>query len=888
MSVPVHEPHKFKTVRNLSFPAMEERKRYLQDARFNVFHLTPSQVSFDMSTLGMGAMSQEQVAGLFIGDEAYAGARNFETLKSAVGELFGKGYLCPTHNLLGSLKLVVATMVPANSVVPVNSVAISDVLEPREVKGVNLRKVDGGFFSGDLDLVALEALLEQGVALLWLETFADGCHPVSLANLEAVKALAVKHGVRLCLDGSRVVENAWAIQQREEGKGELSLADIVASISKLADVLAVDAAQDARCQIGALLATNNAGDYEKFMNEVVVFEGLHTYGGMTGRTMEAFAIGLREMVSQSQVDWIVHQAHSFHAKLRDAGVPFVAGCDGAYLEADKFLPHLSEHQQDTLSAALYLSSGIRAVATGRVGRDMLVPVQIPRLADTNEQLEQIAEAIIALYQQRDAIRGLATLNVGAWRDEMRYRWVMPDLEDWDYCGFPYVVSVIEYVGELSPERRRASVEEAGYNTFLLRSADVTIDFLTDSGTAAMSTDQWADFVRAAPSATATDEYHYLVELLQDAFGYEHIIPTHQGRAAEHILSQCHIQPGQWVPGNMYFTTTKLHQEMAGGLFADVIVDEAHEPTSEFRWKGNIDVAKIDALVQQHGADKIAYISFEHSVNLAGGQPASMDNMKDVYAYCSERGIPVFFDSTRCMENACMIAKYDPKYRGVPAREVLREMMSYGDGCTISGKKDFIVNMGGILAFRDNVRWKEQADDMLRVYEGNVTDGGLPACDLAAIAQGIEEMLEDAYIHSRIEATALLGELLVEAGVPVVRPSGSHAIFLDAKAFLPHIDQDEYPAQRLAAEIYVETGVRAMERGNVSKGRNPDTGENYRPALELVRLTIPRRVYSNDHMRAVAEGIARLYAKRDDIKGLKMVYEPSRLRFFQGRFEPVEG
>ena len=886
MSAPVHEPHKFKTVRNVAFPGLDERKRYLQDARFNVFHLTPSQVSFDMATLGMGAMSQEQVAGLFIGDEAYAGARNFETLKSAVGELFGKTHLCPTHNLLGAIKLVVSTMVPAGSTVPTNSAALSDVLEPRQVRGVNVRGIEPGYFCGDIDLEALEALLVSGVALLWVETFADGCHPISLTNLQAVKALASKHGVRLVLDGSRIVENAWAIQHEEAGQTERTLAEIVAEIASLADILAIDAAQDARCQIGGLLATNKAEDYEKFMNEVVVFEGLHTYGGMTGRTMEAFAIGLREMVSQSQADWIIHQAHRFHALLGDADVPFVPGCDGAYIQADAFLPHVAENQQDTFSAALYMNAGIRAVATGRVGRDNLVPVQIPRLGMTNEQLEQIAEAIIGLWDQREEIRGLATLNVGAWRDEMRYRWIFPDLEEWEYNGFPYVVSVIEYVGELTPDARRRSVEEAGYNTFLLRSADIGIDFLTDSGTAAMSTDQWANFVRAAPSATATDEYHQLVELLQDAFGYEHIIPTHQGRAAEHILSQCHIQPGQWVPGNMYFTTTKLHQEMAGGIFADVIVDEAHVPSDEFPWKGNIDLSKIEAIVDEHGADKVAYISFEHSVNLAGGQPASMDNMKEVYAYCSERGIPVFFDSTRCMENACMIAKHDPKYQGVPAREVLREMMSYGDGCTISGKKDFIVNMGGILAFKDNSLWKAQAEEMLRVYEGNVTDGGLPACDLAAIAQGIEEMLDDNYIFSRVEATALLGDLLQQAGVPVVKPSGSHAIFLDAKAFLPHIDQDEYPAQRLAAEIYVETGVRAMERGNVSKGRNPDTGENYRPALELVRLTIPRRVYSNDHMAAVAAGIARLYAKRDTIKGLEMVYEPSRLRFFQGRFQAL--
>jgi tyrosine phenol-lyase len=234
----------------------------------------------------------------------------------------------------------------------------------------------------------------------------------------------------------------------------------------------------------------------------------------------------------------------------------------------------------------------------------------------------------------------------------------------------------------------------------------------------------------------------------------------------------------------------------------------------------------------------------------------------------------------------MIQWRDPRYHEVAVLDIVREMMTYGDGCTISGKKDFLINIGGALAFRDNEDWADKAEEMLRVYEGNVTDGGLATADLAAIARGVEEMVDDRYIKSRVQQTQFLGGLLLDAGVPIVTPPGSHAIFLDARRFLPHIDQDEFPAQRLAAEVFVETGVRVMERGNVSKGRNPDTGENYRPALELVRLTIPRRVYTNDHMRAVAEGIIRVYERRDEIKGLKFVYEPAKLRFFQGRFESL--
>jgi tyrosine phenol-lyase len=264
----------------------------------------------------------------------------------------------------------------------------------------------------------------------------------------------------------------------------------------------------------------------------------------------------------------------------------------------------------------------------------------------------------------------------------------------------------------------------------------------------------------------------------------------------------------------------------------------------------------------------------------------MDNMKAVYAWCQDHGIPVIFDATRCVENARMIQSRDPRYRAARIRDILREMMLYGDGCTVSGKKDFLINIGGIQAFRDNAEWARRARHLLRLYEGNVTDGGLATADVAAMARGVEEMLDDRYIRSRVAQTRLLGQMLMDGGVPIVKPPGGHAIFLDARRFLPHIDQDEFPAQTLAAEIYVETGVRTMERGNVSKGRNPDTGENYRPALELVRLTIPRRVYTNDHMRGVAGGIIRLYQHRDEIRGLRFVYEPARLRFFQARFERV--
>jgi len=888
MRAPTHEPHKIKTVRPLSFPTPEERRKLLADARFNVFHLTPTQITFDMCSKANNAVSQEQLAGQFIGDEAYAGSRNFETLRKAVQNVLGHHYICPVHNSLGALKLISATMVPPGSVLPSNARSRAGIFALHDVAVPDMRDQQAPVFTGNANLAQLrDALEEKNVALVGLQTFADGQHPISLENLRAVRAIAHEYGRHLICDGSRVIENAWYIQRHEPGYADRPIHRIVKEIARTCDIFFLDGAQDPKCDAGGILTTDKPELHETFMNEVVVYEGLHTYGGMAGRTMEMLARGLAEMCEESEVQWAMEQTERFTKRLREGRVPLERGCDGAYIDARSFLPHLAKHHQDALSAALYEIAGVRAFAPNLVRLERPVPVQIPRLAMTNEQLDQVADAIISLFAQRDKVPELTEIESGRWRDQMAYHGVFADLAPFEFAIAPYEIHTIERVGVLSRERRETAMREAGYNTFLLRSEDVAIDLLTDSGTSAMSTDQWAAYEGVRASASTSDAYHDFVGALRDITGYQFILPTHQGRAAEHILSEIMISPGQIVPGNMYFTTTKLHQELAGGVFADVIVDEAHNPESEFPWKGNIDLDKLDALVQQHGAQKIAYISFEHAVNMAGGQPASMDNMRDVYAYCGQHKIPVFFDSTRFVENAWMIHERDPRYGKTPVRDILREMMMYGDGCTVSGKKDFLINIGGVLCFRENEELARAAEDRLRLYEGNVTDGGLATADLAAIAVGVREMLDDRYIRSRIRQTQFLGKLLLDAGVPIVTPPGSHAIFVDAKRFLPHVDQDDYPAQRLAAEIYVESGVRAMERGNVSKGRDPNTGANYRPALELVRLTIPRRVYTDDHMRAVAEGIIRVWNRRETIGGLRFVYEPEKLRFFQGRFETAQ-
>jgi tyrosine phenol-lyase len=887
MRPPIHEPHKIKTVRLVSFPTSEERKRHLADAHFNVFHLTPSRINFDMMSYGTSAMSQEQIAGQLVGDEAYAGARNFESLCAAVRDVFGHTFVCPTHNLLGGIHLVLKAIVPEGSGVVTNSQAVADLLVGR-VSAHDVRTRADRVFTGNVNLKSLERVLaDQQVSVLLVQAFADGMHPMSLENLMSVREIADRKGVRLVLDGSRIIENAWYIQRHETGQSERTVADLVRRLAKTVHVLAIDGAQDPKSTTGGVLTTDHPADHERFIQEVVVYEGLHTYGGMSGRTMEVLARGLREMCDEAEVQWVMHVTERFTAALRERGIPLERGCDGAYLDADRFLPRGMAHSAHALACALYLTCGARAVPMGLAGRHPYLPVQIPRLAMTTWQLGQMVEAIANVYEQRDRIPALEPLAPALWNDQLRFRSSFADLKPYDFDCYPFVIHTVERIPETSRDQRGRAIREAGYNTFLLRSADVTIDLLTDSGTSAMSIDQWAAYDAARATPATSDAYLRFVQVFREAYGYEHIIPAHQGRAAEHILSRIMIRPGQLVPGNMYFTTTKVHQELAGGVFVDVIVDEAHDPECDFPWKGNIDLKKLRDVVGRGGAEHIAYVSFEHCVNMAGGQPVSMDNMKEVYRYCSGKRIPVFFDATRAVENAYFIQKRDPAYRATHIRDIVREMMMYGDGCTVSGKKDFLVNIGGLLAFKDSAEWRTKAEEMLRIYEGGVSDGGLAPADLAAMARGAEEMLDDRYIRTRVEQSAFLASRLLEAGVPIVMPPGSHAIFIDAKRFLPHIDQDQYPAQRLAAEIYLETGVRVMERGNVSKGRDPETGLNYRPALELVRLTIPRRVYTNDHMRAVADGIIRLYRRRQTLRGLRFISEPPHLRFFQGRFAPAE-
>jgi len=450
---------------------------------------------------------------------------------------------------------------------------------------------------------------------------------------------------------------------------------------------------------------------------------------------------------------------------------------------------------------------------------------------------------------------------------------------------PWKIKMVEPLRMTSREERVRALAEAGHNTFLLRSDDVYIDLLTDSGTNAMSDRQWAGMMLGDEAYAGSRNFYHLEDAIRTWYGYELVVPTHQGRGAEHLISQVAIRKGQYVPGNMYFTTTRLHQELAGGMFADVIVDAAHDPADLSPFKGDMDLAKLEQLIAAQGAGGIAYVSLAATVNMAGGQPVSMANVTAVHALCRRHGIPLYLDATRLVENAFFIQEREPSYEGKPIASIVREFCSHTDGAWMSAKKDSLVNIGGWLAVRDHALF-EELRNLVVVYEGLHTYGGLAGRDLEAMAIGIAESMQDDHMRARIGQVRYLAELLQDWGVPMVQPIGGHAIFLDARAFYPQLRQDQFPAQTLAAELYLDSGIRSMERGVVSAGRDPATGDHHYPKLELTRLTIPRRVYTQAHMDVVAESVKAVYDARTAVRGLRMVYEPRYLRFFQARFEPI--
>ena len=451
---------------------------------------------------------------------------------------------------------------------------------------------------------------------------------------------------------------------------------------------------------------------------------------------------------------------------------------------------------------------------------------------------------------------------------------------------PFKIKVVEPIRRTTREERERLLREAGYNLFQVPAESVYVDLLSDSGTAAMSDRQWAGLMMGDESYAGSRNYYHLEETVRSIFGYEHVIPTHQGRMAENLLFSTILKPGACVPNPIHFDTTRANVEHQGAEALDVVIKEAYDPHCELPFKGNMDLGRLEDTVNRVGREHIPLVMITITNNSGGGQPVSMENIRQTRALLDRYGIPLFFDACRFAENCYFIKEREQGYADRSIAEIARELFSYGDGCTMSAKKDGLVNIGGFLNL-NNDQWAREITNMLILVEGFPTYGGLAGRDLEAMARGLEEVLDEEYLRFRIGQVRYLGELLEGSGVPILKPVGGHAVYLNAKEFLPHIPQPAFPGQALAVALYRDFGIRGVEIGTLMFGKkDPLTGRTIHPELEMVRLAVPRRVYTNMQITYVAESITELYRRRELIHGLRLIYEAPTLRHFTARFEEL--
>ncbi len=827
----ISENYKAKIIQYLKKIDYSERLSLARAYNYNIHKLPSCYFIVDFYN-NQNALSEEQYSALLMGDEAYAGSENFLNILKNVNEIFGRDFVIPVHNLRGAEHLIF-------------KVFEGDIISNEPTDSL---RVLSNYFNRRISK-------EIG-------NFSYFTIPSSFE--EFLKLREMKKGISI-LNASNIFSQItfWKI----EGKLKGDLKNLAYELTKDFDIILISADGDLMGHVGALIILNDENYYKQLCEWLVSFEGLHTYGGISGRDMEVIAVSLIQALNEEYWQYRYYEIKEIFESVKSIGYKVNDfNSDGFYMDLENGIG---------FNVALFLCSQSRVKAY-----ENKVFLRIPKRVYLKEHFDYFISALNYL-KDKEYPRLKKKFETEFYEIEvMDYEIVEPikKYEFLEYNGFNYKLKGVEIIYNKSKDYRRGAIENAGYNTFLLKSEDVYIDLLTDSGTPSQSDDQFFEGLKY----DGKDAYKALKESVYEILGFDKFIVVHQGRQAEHFISQHLIKKGQYVLNNMYFTTTRFHQEYAGGIFVDLIVEDAYNSQSDYPFKGDFDIEKTEAFINEKGPKNIAYICIETNVNMAGGQPISMKNIKKLREIADYYKIPIVFDATRVAENAYFIKEREEEYKDKSIKEIVREILSYGDFATISAKKDPLTNISGLLLLRDNKLYRKICE-FASAFDGSPYNGALADRDLVMLAIGLREMVDYEYLRSRIKQVEYLGNKLIENKIPIVKPIGGHAIYLDAKLFLEHLDQDYYPAQALAAEIYVEGGVRTMERGTVSAGRDPITGKNRKPSLELVRITIPRRVYSNKHMGHVVETILNVYKRRYGIKGLEFEYEPPFLRFFTARF-----
>lgn len=895
-----YSPFRNKVIRLLPQRSARERLEALAQAGYNVARLPGCDVPIDLlSDSGQSALSDRQWAAMMRGDEAYAGSRSFHELEEAIRHVFGLPYTIPAHqgraaeNLLATLLLKPGMTVWCNPlerstrrIIAHAGAALAEVALP------SAWDADDPYpFKGDLDLARLGEAMGPGVVWLSATSGPNGGQPLSLANLTAASAWAHERGLAVVLDASRLHQNAWLVKQREPACRGLTAVAIARKLAACVDYLYLSGKKIGHATIGGLVALKDSTSSERLRNLCVIFEGMPFYGGMAGRDMGALAVGLQEAFDERALAYHEASVLLLFERLQQGGVPMVApaGGHGVFIDSARFAPGWGPTASASLVAWLYALSGVRAGGVDHPQHGAWVRLAWNARRYDRSQLEWAAEAVLALHAMRDRLSALemdgtfASIPLGEPRFSVAAppaAGLMASLAPQPLA--PYQSKVVEVAPDLDTARREAALKAAGYNMYLMRADEVEVDLFTDSGTNAMSDEAWASMWPTDESLRGAPAYERFVAAVQATYGFEYVLPAHQGRGAEALLSEAMVSKERpIVIGNESFITTLGHILRCGGRFVDVTIDEAYRMQSENPFKGNLDLEKLQAAIDAHGRDRIAYLNVAVTLNASGGQPVSMDNLRAVGALARAHGLPLYLDATRAVENAWFIQQREPGYGKRPLHELLRELCREADGVTVSGKKDLLVNIGGFLATRDRAL-AERASIVSERIEGFVTSGGLAYRDLAAMTQGLGEMLDEAYMTHRIHQAQELGARLRAAGIPIVEPIGGHAVFVDAEAFLPRLSRDEHPGHALAAELYRTSGVRGM------RVKSPFDVQGARRGVELLRLALPRRVYAAEDLQRAAEALQALHARSDSIRGLEVESEPVAMRATLSRYRPLGG